>query len=244
MNFLVFEQITKSFSKKSVLNEVSFYVRKGEIFGFVGRSGGGKSTLLNILTGLSRADSGKIFLDGKEVTRNTKFLKQNIGFVSQTDSLFPELTLRENCFYFGNLYSVKKDLMQTRFNKLCNILNLNSVKDKKLSVFSGGMVKRANILVSLIHFPELLILDEPTTGLDAILRDNLWSYIKKLNKSEKISVLLVTHLLDEVENNCDSVGILKKGKIVAFAPLEDYQKKYPGRNFKEVFEGIINYESI
>ena len=244
MKFLVFEEITKSFSKKRILNGVSFYVRKGEIFGLIGRSGGGKSTLLNILTGLSKADSGKIFLDGKEVTKNTKFLKQNIGFVSQTDSLFPELTLKENCFYFGRLYSVKKSLIQTRFNKLCHILNLNSVKDKKLSVFSGGMVKRANILVSLIHFPELLILDEPTTGLDAILRDNLWDYIKKLNESEKITVILVTHLLDEVENNCDSVGILKKGKIVAFAPLENYRKKYIGRDFKEIFEGILNNENI
>lgn len=244
MTFLSFDEIKKSFGKNVVLKDITLRLNQGEIFGFVGKSGGGKSTLLNILTGIMKPDSGKIFFEGKRIGRNNKYLKKHIGFVSQYDSLFPEMTLKENCYYFGRLYGVKRKLMEKRFLELARLLDLAPFIHKKISTYSGGMVKRANILISLIHYPQLLILDEPTVGLDSILRDSLWEYIRKLNKKENITIFLVTHLLEEIEDNCNRAGILKNGEIVAVATLEQYKQRFGNVEFKKIFAEIMKNEDI
>src|SRR6056297_2404278 len=143
---LSFYNIKKIFGSKEVLKDVSFYVEEGDILGFVGKSGGGKSTFLNILLGILNPNSGKIYFRNKNVTKKSKELKKEIGFVSQDNSLFPELTLKENSYYFGRLYSVNKNSIKQRFSNFVKLLGFEGFENSKLSTFSGGMVKRANIL--------------------------------------------------------------------------------------------------
>lgn len=244
MNFLEFLGVKKSFGKKEVLKGINFFILEGDIFGFSGKSGGGKTTLLNILIGLSKPSSGKILFKGKEISKDYNSFKKKVGFVSQDNSLFLELTLKENCFYFGKLYSMKRKEIHTRFLELVKILDLEEYSNLKLSEYSGGMLRRANILVSLIHHPDLLILDEPTVGLDNLLRESLWDYIKKINKKEKLTIFLVTHLLKEIEENCSSVAIMKGGKIATFARVEEYHKKYTNLSFEEIFKRVMENENI
>jgi len=241
---LTFNNIKKAFGKKVVLEDASFYIRKGEMFGFVGKSGGGKSTLIKILLGISKPTAGQIHFGSKNISKNLDSLRRKVGFVAQDNSLFRELTLRENCKYCANLYGLKKVVFEKRFRQLTSLLGLSGSEDMKLSTFSGGMVKRANILASLIHNPEILILDEPTVGLDSMLRDNLWKYIRELNEKEHITIFLVTHLLDEIEENCNRVGILKNGKVVAFSEMKDYKKAYHDMEFKEIFKEVMTNENI
>ncbi len=238
-SILSFYNIKKIFGKNEVLEDVSFYVEEGDILGFVGKSGSGKSTLLNILLGILSPNSGKIYFRNKNVTKKSKELKKEIGYVSQDNSLFPELSLEENSYYFGKLYSVNKKIIKQRFSNFVKLLGFEGFENFKLSTFSGGMIKRANILVSLIHNPKILILDEPTVGLDPILREELWHYIRELNKKEKITVLLVTHLLGEVDDNCNKVAVLKKGKIFSLAKLNEYRKAYDEDSFSKIFKEIM-----
>jgi len=222
MSLLEFQNITKSFGKKEVLKGISFTVKKGEIYGLIGVSGGGKSTLFNILMGLVREDKGKILLDGKRVSTKSHSLRKNTGFATQSNMIFDELTIRENAFYFGALYSVNKGVLKTRFKELLELLSLVGFEHTFVRDLSGGMKKRANLLISLIHNPDLLILDEPTVGLDPLLRESLWKYIHDVNEIGT-TILVTSHLMDEMEANCHKIAILKDGRIVSIGTM-DHQR--------------------
>jgi ABC-2 type transport system ATP-binding protein len=236
MNLLGFRNIKKRFGKNEVLRDISFDVKKGEILGLVGRSAAGKSVLLKILIGMLKSDSGDIFFENKDIINRLDYLRKNTGFASQKNMLFDELTIKENSFYFGSLYGMKRKEIKKSFNEFIDLLRLNGFEDIEIKNLSGGTIKRANILVSLIHNPKLLILDEPTVGLDSLLRDVIWKYIKKINQ-DGTTILVTSHLLDEIEENCHRIAILKKGKIYAMATTEQFKNKYgKDRNFKEIFQ--------
>jgi len=243
MVFLKFEKVKKSFGKKEVLSEVSFDVKEKEIFGLIGVSGGGKTTLLKILVGMSRATGGKIWFEEKDVLEKPFYLRKNTGFATQKNMLFEELTLAENSSYFGKLYGVKRGNLKQRFVNLVELLGLGGFEDLQIRYFSGGMVKRANLLVALIHSPKLLILDEPTIGLDPILRENLWGYIHVINQ-EGTTILVTSHLLDEIEQNCSRVGILKSGKVVTLATIKEYKSKYGNKPFSKIFQEVMSHGSL
>jgi|SRR3989338_2623306 len=243
MNVLEFKDIKKSFGKENVLSGVTLKIKEGEIFGLIGTSGCGKSTLLKILTGMTKADSGEIFITSENLKAGKDFLKESTGFATQENMLFDELTIRENSHFFGQLYGIKKKQINIRLAELLDLLMLKGFEDVLLDNLSGGMVKRANLLVSLIHEPKLLILDEPTVGLDSILRASLWRYINKINKAGT-TILVTSHLLDEIEQNCASIAILKKGRIIAAASPAKFREKYKGLEFKDIFERLIRNESI
>jgi ABC-2 type transport system ATP-binding protein len=238
MVFLEFKNIKKKFRKNEVLRDVSFNVNQGEIFGLIGKSGGGKSTLFKIIIGMLRVDQGRIFLEGNNVLRKTSYLRKNTGFATQENMLFNELTVQENSEYFGELYGVSKEDIRIRFQELIRLLELQGFENLQVNQLSGGMQKRANILVSLIHRPKLLILDEPTIGLDSILRASLWEYIHKINK-EGTTILVTSHLLDEIEKNCKRIGILKDGRMYAIATPSQYKNTYKTKNFNEVFKRLL-----
>jgi ABC-2 type transport system ATP-binding protein len=243
MNLLEFENVIKRYRKKEVLSGVSFSVKEGEIFGLVGGSGCGKSTLLKILIGMVRADSGKILFEGKNALKKENYLKKNTGFATQENMLFDELTVKENSLYFGNLYGMRNKTVKERLKELLELLKLSGFENMQINQLSGGMSKRANLLVSLIHNPKLLILDEPTVGLDPALRKSLWAYIQKINKVGT-TILVTSHLLDEIEENCNRIAILKKGAVISVAPVEEYKNKYgKHKSFNEIFEEIL-YENI
>lgn len=244
MNLLEFQDIKKSYLKREVLSGVSFDIQAGEIFGLVGASGSGKSTLLNILIGIVRASSGKILFEGKNATKNIKYLRENTGFATQDNMLFGELTTKENGFYFGSLYGLKKSKIKNRFEELLKLLRLGSFENVLVRNLSGGMMKRANLLISLIHEPKLLILDEPTVGLDPVLRNVLWEYIKEINKTGT-TILVTSHLLEEIEQNCSRVAVLKKGRIIAVGTPQEYKKHSGGnKSLSEIVQEFLKDETI
>jgi len=244
MALLKFKEVSKSFGKKEVLRNVSFSVKKGEIFGIIGVSGAGKSTLFNILMGLVTKDAGSITLEGKDISKDEKNLRRNTGFATQSNMLFDELNIRENGLYFGSLYGMKRKEVKERLNKLLELLSLEKAEKTLVKNLSGGMKKRANLLISLIHKPLLLLLDEPTGGLDPILRKVLWKYIKEINKTGT-TVLVVSHLIDEIEANCDKVGIMKNGKIIALASPKQYKEHYGEKtSLEKIFGEFMKNENI
>jgi ABC-2 type transport system ATP-binding protein len=243
MSLIRFHNIKKTFGKKEVLSNVSFEINEGEIFGLVGRSGGGKTTLLKILIGMLRVDEGKIFFEGKDILKRLTDLRKNTGFATQENMLFNELTVKENSYYFGELYGLHKKDLKDRFSELIDLLGLVGFENSLIKNLSGGMAKRANLLVALIHKPKLLILDEPTVGLDPLLRKNLWRYIHKINDEEGMTIFVISHLLEEMEENCTRIGILKNGNIVALATPSEYKAKYK-ISFGEIFQEVMRNESL
>jgi ABC-2 type transport system ATP-binding protein len=243
MGILEFHNIKKRFKSNLVLSDVSFNVNEGEIFGIAGISGSGKSVLLKILLGLLNEDEGKIFFRDRDVTWKKNYLRRNTGFASQGNMLFDELTIKENSYYFGKLYGMKRSNINERFNELINLMELSNFGNIKIKHLSGGMKKRANLMVALIHKPQLLILDEPTVGLDNILREKLWNYIKKVNL-EGVTIIVTTHLLDEIQENCNSLAILKHGNIVSIGSFEQYKQDFKINSFGDIFKYIIENETI
>lgn len=244
MALLEFKEVSKSFGKKEVLKEISLSVKEGELFGLLGVSGGGKSTLFNILMGLVSKDKGKILLEGKDVDKDVNNLRKNTGFATQSNMIFDELNIRENSLYFGSLYGMKRKAIKERLAKLLDLLGLEGAEKTLVRNLSGGMKKRANLLISLIHEPLLLLLDEPTGGLDPILRGILWKYIREINKAGT-TVLVASHLIDEIEENCDKVGIMKNGKIIALASPSQYRAHYGKKKpLQDVFEELMRDENI
>ncbi len=231
------KNIKKRYKDSTILSDISFNIKENEIFGLVGKSGSGKTTLFKIMIGACPYDMGIIFFEGKNLHNNLKKLRKNMGFAAQSNTLFEELSIFENSYYFGKLYGMKRKKIKARFDELSSLLELKAFKNELIRNLSGGMMKRANLLVSLIHSPKLLILDEPTTGLDPLLRKNLWEYIREINKSGT-TILVTSHLLDEIEENCNRIAILNHGEIVAIAAPEQYKEKY-GEKFEEVFKRIL-----
>lgn len=234
-----FSKVKKEFKDKKILNDVTLKIIKGEIFGLAGRSGSGKTTLLRILVGITKEDSGKIIFEGKTIKGKRDYLHINSGFASQENTLIDELTLRENAEYFGRLSRVSLRLIKTRFMELVKLVDLMGAEDVLVKYLSGGMRKRANFLVSLIHNPKLLILDEPTAGLDFILRRSLWKYIHDINKNGT-TILVTSHLLDEVEENCDRIAMLDLGKVLALGTPKQYREHFKtDKPLKDIFEKVI-----
>jgi len=212
------EGISKKFGDVEVLKNISFFVRKGECFGIVGPNGAGKTTLLNILMGFSIPDKGFFEVNGKRA-RDTRAIKREIGFIAQEEILDEELTVFQNLYFHGLYYDLPKREAKRRAEELLNFFGLTR-KDEQVKNLSGGMKKKLAIAKALIHNPEILIMDEPTIGLDPRSRAVIWDTISVLSKSGK-TVLLTTHYMEEAEKLCERVAILNKGEIIDIG--EPYQ---------------------
>ncbi|MBT3408499.1 ABC transporter ATP-binding protein [archaeon] len=214
MYIIEFKDITKAFGSKKILDNVNLKISKGDIFGIIGPSGSGKSTLMKVLMGIYKPTSGSIYFKEKEVLKDSNFLLKVTGLTTQENSFYYKLTVKENMHYYANLNSVqmnKKDL-DVHINKILRSVNLYDSKDKLAQNISGGMKRRLDFAISLVHNPELLILDEPTTGLDPKLVDQFWKIIKEVSKEGK-TIIVISHIFSELEKNCNKAGILYNGKI-------------------------------
>ena len=205
------EGISKKFGDLEALRNISFFVKKGECFGLVGPNGAGKTTLLNILMGFSISDKGFFEINGKRA-KDTRAIKMEIGFIAQDEILDEELTTFQNLYFHGLYYDLPKREAKRRAEELLNFFGL-SRKDEQVKNLSGGMKKKLAIAKALIHNPEILIMDEPTIGLDPRSRAVIWDTISALSKSRK-TILLTTHYMDEAEKLCERVAILNKGEII------------------------------
>jgi len=225
-----FSGVSKAFGKKQVLRGINLKIIEGEIFAILGRSGSGKSTLMNTLLGIYRPDKGKVFFEGKEITQDSQILRKVVGLTTQENSFYDKLSVYENMRYYANLYEVKKRGRELR-EHIQGILKSVEL-DKSAGVLggrlSGGMKRRLDFAISMIHEPKILILDEPTTGLDPLLVGQFWDIIRKTAKSGK-TIIVISHIFREIEQNCDRACILDKGiikKVIEIGPKTDLLRDF------------------
>jgi ABC-2 type transport system ATP-binding protein len=206
--------VSHRYGERVALEGVTFSVNSGEIFGLLGPNGSGKTTLFRILSTLMLPSSGSARICGYDAARDANAVRRNIGVVFQAASFDPKLTAEENLRHQGNLYGLRGAALRTRSNEMLARVGLTERARERVETFSGGMQRRIELAKGLMHHPSVLLLDEPTTGLDPGARIDLWQYLKQLRDEQGISVLITTHLMEEAER-CDRLGILHHGRLVA-----------------------------
>jgi ABC-2 type transport system ATP-binding protein len=216
--------LTKEYSGINVVDGLDLNVEKGEIFGFLGPNGAGKTTTIRMLTTLTRPTSGSIFIDGFDVVKEPSRVKSVFGIVQQHQSLNRELTVRENLEVHAKLHHLSRLERKKRIDELIDYVDMAAYADQLIDTISGGMKRRTMIARALIHRPKLLILDEPTVGLDAQTRRRVWDLIRGMN-SEGATVFLTTHYIEEAEALSDRVGILHHGKLISVGHPLDLRRK-------------------
>lgn len=226
-NIITVQNLTKRYDDKPVVDNISFEVKKGEIFGILGPNGAGKTTTLEMMEALRAMDSGSIVLDGHEVHEGSLDVKEIIGVQLQSTAFFEKLTLREQLRMFGSLYSSDTDV-----DKLLADVQLTDKAGSYVENLSGGQRQRFSIATALVNKPRVLFLDEPTTGLDPQARRNLWDLIEEIRKSG-ITIVLTTHYMDEAELLCDRLAIMDNGKILVIDTPKNLIKNLIGRGFKK-----------
>ena len=231
MNIIEVVNLSKNFKTKkgfiTAVKDVSFNVKRGELFGFLGPNGAGKTTTINILCTLLAPTSGRAALNSYDIVSNPNEVRQSIGLVFQDPSLDERLTARENLEFHAMLYNVSKSLRNDRIKYVLKMVELYERKDDMVNTFSGGMKRRLEIARGLLHYPKVLFLDEPTLGLDPQTRSHIWEYIHQLRKKEDITIFLTTHYMAEAEN-CDRVAIIDYGEIIAIDSPDNLKKQIGG----------------
>jgi len=202
------------YGDRVALTDVSFSVEAGEVFGVLGPNGGGKSTLFRILSTMIPAGSGKVELFGRDPNSSLNAVRRDLGIVFQAPSLDPFLSARENLLHQGHLYGLSGRALETRMSEMLGLFDLADRRDERVSRFSGGLRRRVEIAKSLLHRPRLLILDEPSTGLDPGARRDMWAYLNELRRGTGMTVLFTTHYMDEAEH-ATHVAVLDRGRLVA-----------------------------
>jgi ABC-2 type transport system ATP-binding protein len=217
------------------LDGLSLSVKKNQIVGLLGPNGAGKTTSINVLCGLVLPDGGTATIHGKDCIKNTFFIKKILGVVPQQIALFSNLTAWENFYYIGRLYGITDRKIKERAGHLLDRLDLEKHADKRIGRYSGGMKRRANIIASLLHQPDVVILDEPTAGVDVQSRAMILEFLQEYRKQDK-TILYTSHLLEEAEQLCDEVVIMDEGKfIVSGAPKELIKNTPDCRRLEDVF---------
>ncbi len=217
------KDVTKSYGRQKVLQNVSFEIMEGELFGLLGPNGAGKSTLIDILTGIQSMDSGDIFINGKSIKTDKVEIRKHLGLVPQDIALLEELNAVDNLEYFGGLYGLAGPELKSQIEKLLEVAGLTDKKKEKVKNYSGGMKRRLNIAVAMLHNPSILILDEPTVGVDAQSRQHIFDYIQSLAE-QGTTILYTSHYMEEIEALCKRVFILDLGEEVAYGTKEEVKK--------------------
>ncbi|MFZ8908258.1 MAG: ATP-binding cassette domain-containing protein [Nitrosopumilaceae archaeon] len=207
------KSLSKSFGDVKAVDDVSFYVEKGEIFGFLGPNGAGKSTTMMILTTLLKPTLGQALVSGFDVRNNPKQVREKIGYVQQETTVDEYLTGRENLLLQARLNHIPKNEIDSRIDEVLELIELSDKQNEPVVTYSGGMRKRLDIAGGLLHRPKVLFLDEPTVGLDIQTRRKIWEYIKKIHKEFEMTIFLTTHYMEEADQLCDRIGIIDGGKI-------------------------------
>ncbi|WP_141603714.1 ABC transporter ATP-binding protein [Terrilactibacillus laevilacticus] len=220
----------KKFKQQTILNDVNISLASGEIYGLLGPSGSGKTTLVKILLGLEKCDQGKVELFNQKPSISSF---HHLGYMAQSDALYEELTAYENLDFFGSIQGLRKKERKQRIEEVAEIVHLKDHLSKKVLQYSGGMKHRLSLACALIHKPKLYLLDEPTVGLDPLLRQSIWDLFQKL-KDDGATLIVTTHVMDEV-NRCDRVGLLKDGRILATGSPIDLLKTYQVNSIEEIF---------
>ncbi len=227
--------VTKKYKEFAAVDNVSFEVGKGEIFGFLGPNGAGKTTTIKMLTTLLEPTSGTLEINGADPVKDKDAARYSFGIVFQDPSLDDELTAYENMEFHGILYKVPRKELRKRVEHLLKYVELWDRKDDLVKHFSGGMKRRLEIARGLTHHPKILFLDEPTLGLDPQTRNHIWSYIKKLNKDEGMTVFFTTHYMEEADRIADKIAIIDHGKIVSKGTPAELKEKTHTASLEDAF---------
>lgn len=217
--------VSKSFGKVKAVNNISFKVKKGEMFAYLGVNGAGKSTTISMICGTLKKDSGSILICGEDINKDSNYIKNKIGVVFQNSVLDQTLSVYDNLKYRASLYDITGNEFEKRFEELSKMFELNEIQNQKVKTLSGGQRRRVDIARAIIHNPEFLILDEPTTGLDPNTRKKLWNIIRDLRKKKGMTVFLTTHYMEEAAD-ADFIIIIEKGKIITEGTPLDLKNKY------------------
>lgn len=213
-------RVKKSFGKKEVVKGITFTIEKGEAFGLLGPNGAGKSTTISMICGLLPYNEGDIKVDGFSVKDQPMEIKKKIGVVPQDIALYPTMTALDNLLFWGKMYGISRKDVTKRAYEVLNIVGLHDRAKDKIETFSGGMKRRINIGAALMHRPELLIMDEPTVGIDPQSRNHILETVKELNK-EGMTIIYTSHYMEEVEFLCKRIGIIDHGEVIAVGTKKD-----------------------
>lgn len=208
------ENLYKEFGNVKAVEGISFEVKKGQVFGLLGPNGAGKSTTISIISTLIKPTHGDVLFEGTSILNNPNLIRQKLGVVPQDIALYPTLTGYENLSFWGSIYGLKGSELKKRISDVCDIIGLNGRIKDKVEKYSGGMKRRLNIGAALLHMPELLIMDEPTVGIDPQSRNHILDTVLELNK-QGITIIYTSHYMEEVEYLCNELCIMDEGKIIA-----------------------------
>ena len=233
----------KSFGSTKAVDQISFSVEKGEFFGFLGVNGAGKSTTINMLSTLITATAGNAKICGLELGRQDSEIRRKIGIVYQSNCLDEMLSVRENLMLRGSIYGESHSECQRNFDKVCDILSLEDVTERRYKKLSGGQKRRCEIAAALMHSPELLFLDEPTTGLDPATRKSVWETITDMRKNTGMTVFLTTHYMEEAAE-ADKIVILDSGRICAEGTPFELKEKYARDKLRLYTEKTLAHDNL
>lgn len=235
--------LTKKFENLIAVDNLNLNINEGEIFGLLGPNGAGKTTTILMLTTLKLPTSGTATINGYDIVKDSDKVRKSIGIVFQDPSSDEILTGYENLKLHGWLYDMPDNLREDRIKEVLELVDLTARKDDLVKKYSGGMRRRLELARGLMHHPKVLFLDEPTLGLDPQSRDYIWSYIEKLAKEEKITIVLTTHYMDEADKLCDRLAIIDYGKIIVLGTPEELKKELGGDIIK-LKANNLNIESL
>jgi ABC-2 type transport system ATP-binding protein len=243
------ENLSKTFEKGkkkevTALEHVNLEIGRGEVFGLIGPNGAGKTTLIRVLVGLLTPTEGQAWVLGKNVVEDIDYIRPRVALLPQEAGIYERLTARENIVYYGGLYGIPEDELHRRADRLLDIVGLREKEDYQVKGFSGGMKRKVLVARALVIEPEILFLDEPTTGIDTIGARVVRNLLRKLSSEEKRTIVLTTHDLNEVSELCHRVGILNEGRLVATGKPNELEEKYKAANLEEVFTGLVTGEGV
>lgn len=252
MNSIEINNLTKRYGEYTAVDNISFQVRRGSLIGFLGVNGAGKTTVINMLSTLLKPDSGKVKICGYELGKDNDEIRKKIGIVYQHNCLDDLLNVQENLICRGVLYGISKKEAKLQCDRLTEVLKLDEILKKRYRTLSGGQKRRCEIAAALMHAPEVLFLDEPTTGLDPATRMDVWSVVEQLQKSEKMTVFLTTHYMEEAAK-ADDIIIIDHGRILTYGTPFELKEKYAkdklklycgGKNIDIALESTLDALSI
>jgi len=237
MSAIIVTDLTKKFGEFVAVDNVSFSVKEGELFGLLGPNGAGKTTIINMLTTLLVPTSGSAVIAGCDIKKNPDHVRSKIGIIFQDPSLDIGLTGRENLEFHAMMYNIGTEERKKRIAEVLSVVRLADKADTLVEYYSGGMKRRLEIARGLIHYPRVLFLDEPTLGLDAQTRRSIWDYIRDLNREYKTTVILTTHYMEEADYLCERIAIIDNGKIIALETPEKLKAEYKSDSVSLTIEG-------
>lgn len=230
-NCIVLKKVNKSFGKKHILKDIDLQIPCGQIYGLLGPSGCGKTTVVKIMAGILEATSGVTYVLDERMPKLS--LMKKVGYMAQGDALYNALTAAENLHFFGSIYGMSKALIKKRTAEVMALVNLTEHLQKPVQAYSGGMKRRLSLAIAILHSPPILILDEPTVGIDPLLRKSIWQELNKLT-DEGVTIVVTTHVMDEADK-CHNLAMMRDGRLIAKGTSSELQSNIGVSSLEEAF---------